>query len=97
MADKVIVVDDTTGKKKKGSTSGGPPVVQDYDVGGGGQANFVVTNGTFSASTYIEVRINGQEVREGASHDFQRNVSLNRIDFNFTVPQNAWVRVRLYL
>lgn len=68
---------------------------QNYDVGGGGQVNFTVS-AVFDGTTKIDVWVNGVKNREGATNDFQRNTSLNRIEFNFTVPQNAWVLIRVF-
>lgn len=68
---------------------------EEFEVGGGGQTNFTVTE-PFTSSTRVVVEENGLERREGASYDFTRNVALNRIEFNYTVPQYAWVRVRVY-
>lgn len=67
-----------------------------FDVGASGQAQFVCTQGTVGVSTKIDVFRNGVLMREGASHDWQRNTDENAIDFNYTVPENSWVLVRIY-
>jgi len=67
-----------------------------FNVGVGGQANFTVSSGTFAGGTRIEVFQNGVKKREGSGQDYVRNVSLQRIEFTYTVPQNAWVLVRLH-
>lgn len=67
----------------------------DYDVGVGGQTNFVSTN-DITASNKVDVFVNGRLQREGASHDYQRTPATNTISFNSTVPENAWVRIRVY-
>ena len=97
MATRYVTVDDVTGRFKRGNlaAAGATPIDQDYDVGGGGQANFTVTQ-TFSAPSLIDVSVNGIIQREGSSYDFQRNTSLNRLEFNYTIPQNAWVRIRVW-
>ena len=98
MADKQLLVDDVTGKFKKGGTpSGLAPEDQEFDVGVGGQSQFVLSN-TFDAGTTIDVYIGLRGPhREGATDDFQRNVPSNRIDFNYTVPEGAYVMIRLWL
>ncbi len=96
MADRLLLIDDVTGKRKRGGSPASAPTDEDFDVGGGGQANFTIA-AVFGALTKIDITVNGMGVREGATHDYQRNVSLNRIEFNYTVPQNAWIRVRLYV
>ena len=98
MALKYLLVEDTTGKLKKGSAAAGSDlfVDLDYDVGAGGQVNFVVSQ-AFTALSKIDVFINGRKNREGASHDYTRNTALNRIEFKYTVPENAWVEIRVYL
>lgn len=82
---------DVTGKYKAGGVA---PIVTDFDVGVGGQSQFTI--GIITASTYIEVLVNGVANREGATFDYQRTVASSRIDFNFTVPQDAWVRIKVY-
>jgi len=67
-----------------------------FDVGVGGQTQFTCSLGLVTSNNRIEIWNNGVMVREGASHDWQRNVGQNAIDFNYTVPENAWVLVRLY-
>lgn len=67
-----------------------------FDVGVGGQTQFVCSLGTITNSNRLEVYTNGYLQREGASYDYQRNVGSNAVDFNETVPENAWVIVRIY-
>lgn len=83
---------DTNGKHKAG---GVPPTLYDFDVGVGGQIQFTI--GTVATSTYIEAQVNGAERREGALNDWVRvNGAPGRVDFNVSVPQNAWVRIKVY-
>lgn len=100
MANYYLVVDSVTGRTSRGgqSVSGSFDGFfdQEFDVGVGGQTQFVVTQ-TFTADSKIDVYVGGVLKREGASYDFQRNVGANRIDFNFTVPQTYWVRVRVFV
>lgn len=97
MALRYLLIDDTTGKHKRGSAFGSlaAPVDEDFDVGGGGVTEVTLAN-TITAPQKIDVLVNGQILREGASYDWQRDVILNKITFNYTVPQNAWIRVREY-
>jgi hypothetical protein len=67
-----------------------------YDVGAGGQTQFVMTSGTIEATNKLEVFENGIVKREGSSYDFERNTGSNAIDFTYTVPENAWVLVKVY-
>lgn len=70
------------------------PTPQDFDVGVGGVVE--VTVGTITATQDIEVKFNGAEKREGEGHDFTRDTANGKILFNYNVPQNTWIRVRLY-
>ena len=88
---KAVYFDETSGKRKAGPIGG---VVTDFDVGAGGQSQFSI--GSITSANYIEVLINGSETREGATKDYQRNTGASRIDFNYTVPQNAWVRIKVF-
>ena len=67
-----------------------------YDVGVGGQTQFVMISGTIGTQNKIEVFENGIVKREGASYDYERNTGSNAIDFTYTVPENAWVLVKVY-
>jgi hypothetical protein len=94
---KYLLVEETTGKYHRGAAPGtGEFVDQDYDIGVGGQVNFVVTQ-TFTALSKIDVWVNGRKQRPGATYDFDRNVSLNRIEFTYTVQQYSWVEIRVHL
>lgn len=91
-----LLVDTTTGKRQKGSVAGAGFTAitdQDYDVGGGGQSAFVTTAPFTSLST-IDVWRGGQLMREG--QDWTRTPGTSTITFAYTVPQNAWVRIRIY-
>ena len=90
---RVVYFDTVTGKIKGGNNPG-VPTITDFDVGIGGQSQFII--GTITSQTYIEVLVNGVELREGATYDYERNVGSSRIDMNYTVPQNAWVRIKVF-
>ena len=77
------------------SGGGASHVDQDYDVSSGGQTAFVTTN-SFLAGTLIDVFRNGMLMREGSSQDYQRNAGTSTITFNYTVDNNAWVRIRIW-
>lgn len=93
MAVKWFVYDDVRGRFVT-TTTPGAAVVQDFDVSGS-QTNFVVAQ-VFTSGSAIVVEINGREYREGSTFDWQRNVSLNRIEFNYSVSDKAWVRIKVY-
>lgn len=98
MADRFLIIDDATGKQKRGGSYPGAtasPTFEDFDVGGGGAVDFVSAN-VFTSLTNVDVYVNGQLMREGATFDFQRNVGLQKMTFATTVPQGAWVRIKLY-
>ena len=93
-----LVVDQETGDYKRGGPATGVGALfydQDYDTGPGGQTEFTVT-ATIKTGSLIDVFCNGIKQREGAGNDFQRNVLLNKIEFNSNIPQNAWVQIRVY-
>lgn len=71
------------------------PSVEDFDVSSGGLDEFDSTN-IFAINSTIEVYVNGQLKREGDGFDYERNISLQKIVFSTTVPENAWVRIRIY-
>lgn len=65
-----------------------------YDVGVGGQSVFSATG--LTAEQTVDVWVNGRLVREGGSNDYARDIGNEEIDFNYTVPENAHVRIRLH-
>jgi hypothetical protein len=95
VADKLLLVDDSTGRFKRGGTPFSAPVDEDFDIGIGG-ADEVQLVTPISPTNKIDVYVNGKLLREGASFDFVRNHDDEKIEFNYTIPQNAWVRVRIY-
>lgn len=92
MAFKHLLVDDTTGKYKRGSAPGSG-TDQDFDIGAGGVVE-VTVSADLTVTTSIDVFINGKLTREGATKDWTRDIVNDKILFNYTVPENAWVRVR---
>jgi len=68
----------------------------DFDVGAGGQTDFT-SSYDITSTNKVDVYLNGRLEREGASNDYTRDAALNKIIFNFTIPENAWVRVRVYI
>lgn len=71
------------------------PDYNHFDVGVGGQTQFVMTAGTIASGNNIEVYENGIVKREGGSYDYVRNIGANAIDFNYTIQENAWVLVKV--
>jgi len=64
-----------------------------YDVGVGGETEFSVIG--LDDSKTLDVWVNGRLKREGSEHDYLRDSANEKITFNYTVLQGAWVRVRL--
>lgn len=97
MALRYLIVDDATGRVKRGSAigAGSEPSDEDFTIGVGG-ATEVVLASAITSPQKLDVFVNGKMEREGASFDWQRNVAEQKITFNYTIPQNAWVRVRRY-
>lgn len=98
MADRYLIIDDVTGRQKRGGAAGiiaSEPVDQDFDIGAGGVTQVVLSSAITSLQK-IDVFVNGMMEREGATYDWQKDVANTKITFNYTVPQNAWVRVRRY-
>lgn len=97
MAWKYLVIDDATGRKARGglAVGVGPLFVVE---------KFLVTNAlgqiTFALSTnitdlqLIDVLVNGTELDEG--DDFVRDADANTIIFNYTIPKNAKVKIKIY-
>lgn len=69
--------------------------VYDFDVASP-QTEFTGIAALVAADQRVDVLVNGKELREGATHDFQRDVGATKIVFNYSIPQSAWVRVRVY-
>lgn len=95
----LLAVDDVTGKHKRTlltQTAQNIFVDFNFDVGAGGQTDFVVTSGLITSVNAIDVSWNGQGLREGAAQGFTRDVVNNKIVITQTLPQGAWVRVRVY-
>jgi hypothetical protein len=90
---KILLVDDATGKKKR--NPGALWVDEDFDVVAATQTQFSLAS-SITATTVIDVYVNGRKRREGAGNSWARNVSPARIDFNEAIPQNAWVQVRVW-
>lgn len=91
---KPLYLDTQTGAYKARSPTGD---VFDFDVASvSGQTDFPVDAGLMTAESYVQVLVNGRESREGASYDFERDVPGDQIVFNYAVPQNAWVRVKIF-
>lgn len=68
--------------------------VQESFNGTGTDTDFTVVGFTFSATDALDVYMNGRTLVEGASDDFTRNYSLNKIVFASAPASNARVLVR---
>jgi len=66
----------------------------DFDIGVGGVVELNAGIDLILGQD-IEVLVNGREIREGGSEDFTVDYALNKILFNTTIPENAWVRIKV--
>ena len=96
MADRYLIVDDTTGKYKRGAAYNDTDTYfyDDFDVTVGTQTTFILAR-TFTSMQLLDVLVNGEMRREGASYDFTRNVGAHSITFNYPIAATAWVRTKL--
>lgn len=95
MANRLVLFDDITLRKKLGGVPLTQPLDEQFDIGVGGVVELTSAN-AFTAQTKIDVFHNGQLIREGAPHSWTRDVATQKILFNYTIPQNAWVMFRLW-
>ena len=51
---------------------------------------------TLTSTCLLQVFRNGQDLFEGASLDYTRDVTNNQILFNYTIPKNAKLKFRVY-
>jgi hypothetical protein len=93
MADFLLVVDSVTGKRK--ARTSGSFTDYDFDVGIGGQTVFSVGEDV-TAGTKLDMFWNGRLLREGGSYDYTRDNTADTLTSLVTIPQNAWVRIRVY-
>jgi hypothetical protein len=99
MSQLIVVYDSSTKRlKRSGVSIGSLPSFSDndFDVSVSGTVDFTVTSGTITESNVIDVSRNGVLCREGASFDYTRNTSLNKIVFTQAPAINSWIRVRVY-
>lgn len=98
MAYEVLGVDTLTGKYKRTGIStsglGGGFTDEDFDTGAGFTNLTLATN--IEVGTKLDVWVDGRMMREGATEDFIRDAALDKITFSITIPENAWVKVRIY-
>lgn len=97
MAQKLAIWDDSLGRIRISQTILSQVLSftdYDFDVGSGGATVFNL--GVTFSTQKLDVYINGRLAREGSGNDFTRNGAGQTITTTFTVPQNGWVRVRLY-
>jgi len=87
-----LQVDDLSGKRKRAATL----YTDEEFVAGVGGVTTVSLATTITATTKIDVCQNGVQRREGAGNTWVRNVSPARIDFAETIPELAWILVRIW-
>jgi len=91
-----LQIEDTTGRVQRGPASVSASWTDEqFSVGGGGVATVSLAS-TITGITKIDVYVNGVLRREGAGNTWVRNVTPARIDFAETIPQNAWILVRVW-
>ncbi len=95
MAQLWVKFDTATGKHVATSVAPGGFVVEEFDVGAGGVTEVQLVTDVWAGQT-IDVMINGVEKRLGASHDWTLDDGNNKILFNYSIPQNAWIKVKIY-
>lgn len=93
-ADVLIGGDLLTALNLKKDISTPPFIDEDFDLVA--PASFLNLAGDITATTKIDVLINGVLTREGALMTWTRDDALNKILFNNAVSSGAWVRVRLF-
>jgi hypothetical protein len=91
MTYKVLLVDPATGKYKNSGVSLPGFSSDETTVGVGGVTQFILTNSTLTALSVVEVMINGVGV-----NFYTIDVLNNKIVFNRNIPQNAWIKVKVY-
>ena len=95
-----IMLWDSVKRKKVKSTLtiddvGGSFIDYDFDVSGGGVTNFPIP-ADITALQKIDSWVNGSMRREGGSEDWTRDNGNDEINYNQTVEENAWVRIRVF-
>jgi hypothetical protein len=61
----------------------------------GGATEFILDGYvTLTSKAALAVLRNGQDLNEGPSNDFTRDIANNKIVFNYTVPRNSIVKIR---
>jgi hypothetical protein len=95
--ERVFLVDELTGKKKRGPSLAGLTggfTDEDFDIIA--PTNFLPLTEDITLTQKIDIWVNGVLLREGSSYSWERNIDDNEINFNSTIPENAWVRVRVF-
>lgn len=96
MAIRFLQVNDATGKIIRGPLAVSASWTDEsFDVGVGGVTTVTLAS-TITAFTNIDVMVNGVRRREGAGNTWVRNITPARIDFAETIPQTAWILVRIW-
>lgn len=98
MAERIVTYQTTNGQREaKRRLRDIFGTINYFTVGVGGQATFTGLVDLVAADQRLDVYVNGHMMKEGASDDYQRDFSLQRISFNYTVPQDAQVKIIVYL
>lgn len=97
MTTRFLQIDDATGKTKRGPvTISASWTDENFQVSAPGGVTTVTLASTITSLTNIDVLVNGVKRQEGAGNTWVRNVTPARIDFAETIPQNAWIQVRVW-
>lgn len=101
MPQNLMVFDDTTGKVRRSSIATTDlPFFQDvtYVVTGPNVTEFPVGPAGMDITplSKIDVFRNGQELVEGATNDYTRDPSSDKIITNYIIPQKSKVHIRVY-
>lgn len=92
MAKRFVIFDTLTGKREILKNLW---IDQDFEVSSpSGQTDFV-TSFDLTSDNKMDVFIDGILTRD--TLEYTRNDSLNTVSFTYAVPENSWVRIRIYL
>jgi hypothetical protein len=100
MALKYLAIDDSTGKLSYHSSgaivAAGMSEVT-FEVVGGGVTEFVLTGYVLlTANSKVDVFRNGQLLQVGADQDYTIGVGNNKIVFNYAVPIQSKIKVKVF-
>jgi len=100
MARYLMAYDSLTGRLKRTTledTDVGGFIEAVYEVSGPSATEFPAPSGaTIEEGNLVEFARNGQDLFEGATNDFQRDVGNNKVITNYAIPQGSRVKLRVY-